>query len=196
MYTFLVFCGRMRRDARRTHECGNPTPAACWLGAWQLLLVDDGSTDDSTAIALRYADAHPERIRYLAHPDRENRGASASRNLGARHARGEYLAYLDAADRAVALLGHPGVAGAWGRPSALAEMTVGGLAGHLAYQIFSVGPALEDYRDTDVVAAFMRRLDARGGGADRQRASAALHGALTGVVDDLVALTAINTERT
>jgi hypothetical protein len=53
-------------------------------------------------------------------------------------------AYLDAADRAVALLGQPGVAEAWERPSALAEMTVGGLAGHLAYQIFSVGPALEE----------------------------------------------------
>ena len=66
--------------------------------AWELLLVDDGSTDDSTGIARRYADAYPDRIRYLAHPDRENRGASASRNLGARHARGEYLAYLDADD--------------------------------------------------------------------------------------------------
>jgi glycosyltransferase involved in cell wall biosynthesis len=65
---------------------------------WELLLVDDGSTDDSTAIARRYADAHPEKIRYLAHPGRENYGASASRNLGARHARGQYLAYLDADD--------------------------------------------------------------------------------------------------
>ena len=65
---------------------------------WELLLVDDGSTDDSAAIARRYAEAHPDRIRYLMHPDRENRGASASRNLGARHARGEFLAYLDADD--------------------------------------------------------------------------------------------------
>ena len=51
--------------------------------------------------------------------------------------------YLAAADQAVTLLGEPGVAAAWDRPSALAEMTVGGLAGHLAYQIFSVSPALE-----------------------------------------------------
>ena len=65
---------------------------------WELLLVDDGSTDDSTSIALGYAEAYPEKIRYLAHPDRGNRGASASRNLAARHAKGEYLAFLDADD--------------------------------------------------------------------------------------------------
>jgi Mycothiol maleylpyruvate isomerase N-terminal domain len=53
-------------------------------------------------------------------------------------------AYLDAAGQAVALLGRPEVAAAWERPSALAEMTVGGLAGHLAYQVFSVEPTLEE----------------------------------------------------
>jgi glycosyltransferase involved in cell wall biosynthesis len=65
---------------------------------WELLLVDDGSTDASTDIALRYAGAHPDKVRYLSHEGRQNRGASASRNLAARHARGEYLAFLDADD--------------------------------------------------------------------------------------------------
>ncbi|WP_255953708.1 maleylpyruvate isomerase N-terminal domain-containing protein [Streptomyces odontomachi] len=50
--------------------------------------------------------------------------------------------YLGAAEQAVALLEAPEVAAAWERPSALAEMTVGALAGHLAAQIFSVGSAL------------------------------------------------------
>jgi glycosyltransferase involved in cell wall biosynthesis len=65
---------------------------------WELLLVDDGSTDDSTAIARHFAAAHPDRIRYLAHEGRGNKGASASRNLASTQARGELIAYLDADD--------------------------------------------------------------------------------------------------
>jgi len=65
---------------------------------WELLLVDDGSTDESTAIALRFAREHPGKIRYLEHPGHRNRGMSASRNLGIAHARGEYVALLDADD--------------------------------------------------------------------------------------------------
>jgi hypothetical protein len=52
--------------------------------------------------------------------------------------------YLSAAGQAVALLREPAVAAAWGKPSALAEMTVGALAGHLGYQIFTVSRALEE----------------------------------------------------
>ncbi|MET9074447.1 hypothetical protein ABZX95_20205 [Streptomyces sp. NPDC004232] len=52
-------------------------------------------------------------------------------------------AYLGAAGQGVALLEAPEVATAWEQPSALAKMTVGGLAGHLAYQILSVSSALQ-----------------------------------------------------
>lgn len=65
---------------------------------WELLLVDDGSTDRSTEIARRYAEQRPDRISYFDHDGHTNRGASASRNLGVRHARGEYIAFLDADD--------------------------------------------------------------------------------------------------
>jgi glycosyltransferase involved in cell wall biosynthesis len=65
---------------------------------WELLLVDDGSTDASTRIARRYADAHPDRVQYFEHAAHANRGKSTSRNLGIRHARGRYLAFLDADD--------------------------------------------------------------------------------------------------
>lgn len=65
---------------------------------WELLLVDDGSTDRSSAIARRCAEQHPEKVRYLEHPDHQNRGMSASRNLGISKARGTYIAFLDADD--------------------------------------------------------------------------------------------------
>jgi glycosyltransferase involved in cell wall biosynthesis len=66
--------------------------------SWELLLIDDGSSDQSAGIARRYASAAPDKIRCLSHPQHANLGASASRNLGIRHAAGEYLAFLDADD--------------------------------------------------------------------------------------------------
>ena len=68
------------------------------VSCWELLLIDDGSEDKSLRIALEFAEMEPYRIRILRHPAGENRGSSASRNLGLRHARGRFLAFLDADD--------------------------------------------------------------------------------------------------
>jgi glycosyltransferase involved in cell wall biosynthesis len=65
---------------------------------WELLLVDDGSTDRSTEIAKRYVSLYPEKVRYLEHENHQNRGLSASHNFGIRQAKGTYIAFLDADD--------------------------------------------------------------------------------------------------
>ena len=65
------------------------------LSDWELILVDDGSTDGSASICDGFAAADP-RIRAFHKP---NGGVSSARNLGLDEARGEWLAFLDADDR-------------------------------------------------------------------------------------------------
>jgi cellulose synthase/poly-beta-1,6-N-acetylglucosamine synthase-like glycosyltransferase len=59
---------------------------------FELLIVDDGSTDDSASICASITDP---RIRLIRQP---NRGLAGARNAGIRHARGQYVAFLDADD--------------------------------------------------------------------------------------------------
>jgi glycosyltransferase involved in cell wall biosynthesis/SAM-dependent methyltransferase len=65
---------------------------------WELIMVDDGSSDSSTAIARRYVEEHAGRISCVEHDGHQNRGISAARNTGVRYAKGKYLAFLDADD--------------------------------------------------------------------------------------------------
>ena len=59
----------------------------------EVIVVDDGSTDDTTAIVRAMRDP---RLRLMTN---DSAGVSAARNLGARHASGEWLLFLDADDR-------------------------------------------------------------------------------------------------
>jgi glycosyltransferase involved in cell wall biosynthesis len=68
------------------------------LQSLELVVVDDGSEDDSAKIAERFA-AADDRIRVVSQPD--PRGISAALNLGWRLARGPYIARLDADDVAL-----------------------------------------------------------------------------------------------
>jgi len=61
------------------------------LRDYEVLIVDDGSTDD-TADLIR---ARPEPIRYLW---QENAGPAAARNRGLKEARGQFVAFLDSDD--------------------------------------------------------------------------------------------------
>ncbi len=65
---------------------------------WELLLVDDGSSDHSSTTAKTYEEHFPHKVRYLEHAWHQNRGMSASRNLGIAQAAGELIAFLDADD--------------------------------------------------------------------------------------------------
>jgi glycosyltransferase involved in cell wall biosynthesis len=65
---------------------------------FELLLVDDGSTDTSSAIARDYVNRSPTTVRYLEHEGHANRGMSAARNLGLRNAVGEFVALIDSDD--------------------------------------------------------------------------------------------------
>jgi FkbM family methyltransferase len=62
---------------------------------WELIAVDDGSTDASLAVLRRLAAEDP-RLRVLQLSS--NGGVSAARNAGLREARGEWVAYLDCDD--------------------------------------------------------------------------------------------------
>jgi glycosyltransferase involved in cell wall biosynthesis len=61
---------------------------------WELIVVDDGSTDDTPDVVRPFL-ADP-RIRYHRH---ENRGQPATENVGVGMARGDWIAFLDADDR-------------------------------------------------------------------------------------------------
>jgi len=61
---------------------------------WELIIVDDGSTDNSKTVIDRYL--FDRRIRYILHE--QNKGIPATRNTGIRASTGEYVAFLDQDD--------------------------------------------------------------------------------------------------
>ena len=61
---------------------------------FELVAVNDGSTDSSREVIARYADAD-KRIRII---DQKNEGLAGARNTGVRAARGRYLAFVDSDD--------------------------------------------------------------------------------------------------
>ena len=61
----------------------------------EIILVNDGSTDNSGNIAKEYASKYQDEIMYL---EKENSGLSDARNYGMKYATGEYIAFVDSDD--------------------------------------------------------------------------------------------------
>jgi len=61
--------------------------------SWELVVVDDASTDETEVVVADYDD---DRIKYIRHDD--NRHVAAARNTGIMHAQGRYICFLDSDD--------------------------------------------------------------------------------------------------
>ncbi len=66
------------------------------VGNVQVIVVDDGSTDDTAAICERYARKYPQTVACI---HQSNQGAAAARLAGLENARGAYVNFLDADDK-------------------------------------------------------------------------------------------------
>ncbi len=90
-------------------------------GEIEIVVVDDGSTDDTKAVCDRYPS-----VKYIY---QDNQGVSVARNHGAQASRGEYLLFLDSDDRLLPAAVEIGVAAIQERPE------VGFVFGRYLYQL-------------------------------------------------------------
>jgi glycosyltransferase involved in cell wall biosynthesis len=63
--------------------------------SWEMVLVDDGSNDETRELVASYAPKMGHKLRYVYQP---NRGLPAARNTGIRNSQGDLIALLDADD--------------------------------------------------------------------------------------------------
>ncbi len=61
----------------------------------EIVIVDDGSKDQSSSIVKNFKKKYPEQIQYIL---QENQGVSVARNTGIENANGEYISFLDSDD--------------------------------------------------------------------------------------------------
>ncbi len=67
----------------------------CQKGDFEILAIDDGSTDASPALCDDFGARYPEKIRVI---HQENQGLGGARNTGISQAKGEYLLFVDSDD--------------------------------------------------------------------------------------------------
>ena len=61
----------------------------------EIIIIDDGSKDNSAQIIKEYAERYPDIIRAL---HKENGGQATARNMGIRESKGEYIGFVDSDD--------------------------------------------------------------------------------------------------
>ncbi len=65
-------------------------------GEYEIIAVDDASTDDSLAICREYESKYPDKVRIIALP--QNRHQGGARNAGIKEAKGEWISFIDSDD--------------------------------------------------------------------------------------------------
>lgn len=65
-------------------------------GSYEIVVIDDGSTDNTATLVKQYQALHPQKINYFW---QKNQGVAVARNYGTENALGEYLLFLDADDK-------------------------------------------------------------------------------------------------
>lgn len=87
----VIVCTR-NRSSFLARTCAEILDRGYVGGDWELLIIDNGSTDDTLEIANRVAEEHPDRVRVVV----ETRlGLSEARNRGIQEARFDILAFID-----------------------------------------------------------------------------------------------------
>lgn len=116
-------------NARGSIDASIASVRAQTLADWELIVVDDGSSDGTRELVREYA-AQDSRIKYVANP--RNLGVAMTRNRGLDLARGRYIAFLDSDDlwmpgklaAQVAFLDNTGIAISYGAYRRVDEASV------------------------------------------------------------------------
>lgn len=91
MITFIIPAYQAEATLRRTVD----SIIRQTSNQWKIILVNDGSTDDTEHICVEYRDRYPNKIRYLC---QENGGLGKARNIGIELVDTEYMSFLDSDD--------------------------------------------------------------------------------------------------